>query len=160
MPQVPQIYIHFKHSWSEYEQRLFIKTGTIWSALLLLLATQKSQTWGQIPVFQFEQNLEGESKKGYAWKELRYASDYWAFYYRKDCSSMNCYSTVCPQEPPHLLRCGMREMGRAEQSSVAHMLNAQHDSTLPSLLFAFLSPVLLCAVCQWSTSWEQPHKNS
>lgn len=63
MPQVPQIYIHFKHSWSEYEQRLFIKTGTIWSALLLLLATQKSQTWGQIPVFQFEQNLEGESKK-------------------------------------------------------------------------------------------------
>jgi len=60
---------------------------------------------------------------------------------------MNCYSTVCPQEPPHLLRCGMREMGRAEQSSVAHMLNAQHDSIPPiSALCISLSCATLCRV--------------
>lgn len=117
-----------------------------------LLATQMSQTWGQIPVFQFEQNLEGKSKKGCTWKELRYASDYSAFYYRNDCSSMNCYSTVCPQEPPHLLRCCMKEVERAEQSSVAHMLNAQHDSIPPS--FALCTSLFYATLCDMSVFYR------
>lgn len=55
---------------------------------------------GQIPVFLFEQNLGGEGEKGHIWKELRYACEYLAFYYNKDCSSTNHYSAVCLRVPP------------------------------------------------------------
>lgn len=101
-----------------------------------LWALQKSQTWGQIPVFLFEQNLGGEGKKGHAWKELRYVSEYPGFYYRKDCSSTKPYSAVCLRVPPQLPGRRCEETARAEQSSTTTskfffaMVQARHGPAL------------------------------
>lgn len=135
MLQIPQIYIQLKCSWSVCACWPVIRTAIIWSAYpVRLIAVQISQTWSRIPFFLFEQNLGSESKKGHAWEELRYVSEYPAFSYRKDCSSTNHYSAVC------LSLCASpapgtwhEEMARAEQSSTSSSkpFFTQHRSLLP-----------------------------
>lgn len=109
-------YLRFIFSWSAVD--LCVRAGQLSgqpSFDLHYCISSQVDSYPDIPdmkpnsLFLFEQSLGSESKKGHTWKELRYVSEYPAFYYRKDCSSTNHYSAVCLWVPPQLLGHGMRK---------------------------------------------------